>query len=111
MMNYSAENLKAQGSLDGMWSFNNGFIIFNHIYLLKYELLNPTISSYDTDEITKKIHNERYQTANLVSNLSSITNSVEAEYVMKNVAQYNFFFHSKLKTPLAFQETVRLKNL
>lgn len=53
---------------------------------------------------------ERFQTASSISRLTRpLTSSVEPNYIAANLAQYNFYFYSKIKTPLAYQETVSYK--
>ena len=72
-----------------------------------YEQLKLIKSSFDTNEIDEEIHKERFQTSTLVSEITtSLSTSTAPEYVATNLAQYNFYFYSKIKTPLAYQETV-----
>ena len=53
---------------------------------------------------------ERFRTASTMSRLTKpLTSSVDPDYIAANLAQYNFYFYSKIKTPLAYQETVSNK--
>ena len=83
LLNQSQDNLKTQGTLDGTWDFN----------------------SFDSEEITKEIFEDRFRSAELANNTPAVLRSDEtADYVGSNLKQYNFYFYTSLKTPLAYQE-------
>lgn len=83
LLNQSQDNLKTQGTLDGTWDFN----------------------SFDSDEITQEIHDDRFRSAELANTTpNSLTTDNSPEYVANNLKQYNFYFYTSLKTPLAYQE-------
>lgn len=83
LLNQSQDNLRTQGTLDGTWDYN----------------------SFDSDEISKEIFDDRYRSAELVNiTPSSLTAEASVDYVAKNLKQYNFYFYTSLKTPLAYQE-------
>ena len=51
------------------------------------------------------IFNDRFRSAQLVNSpLQDLTSEESAEYVGSNLKQYNFYFYTSLKTPLAYQE-------
>lgn len=84
LLNQSQDNLKTQGTLDGSWDFN----------------------SFDSDEITKEIFEDRFRSAEQANDVpSSLTTEADGNYVAQNLKQYNFYFYTSLKTPLAYQET------
>ena len=83
LLNQSQDNLKTQGTLDGTWDYN----------------------SFDSDEITKEIFDDRFRSAELANNpAGSLRADVDGDYVAENLKQYNFYFYTSLKTPLAYQE-------
>ena len=89
-MNQSQDNLKTQGTLDGIWDYN----------------------SFDSDEISKEIFDDRFRSAELASinPLDEIeerkdnNGQIDEDYVAQNLKQYNFYFYTSLKCPLAYQE-------
>ena len=84
LLNQSQENLKTQGTLDGTWDYN----------------------SYDSDEITKEIVEDRFKDATPINEVSvTMETKEEKEYVVSELKYYDFFFYTGLKTPLAYQET------
>ena len=84
LLNQSQENLKTQGTLDGTWDYN----------------------SYDSDEITKAIVEDRFKNATPVNEVSvTMETKEEGAYVYSELKYYDFFFYTGLKTPLAYQET------
>ena len=84
LLNQSQENLKTQGTLDGTWDYN----------------------SYDSDEITKEIVEDRFKNAELINEVAVSMEATETkEYVSSQLKYYDFFFYTGLKTPLAYQET------
>jgi len=83
LLNQSQDNLRTQGTLDGTWDYN----------------------SYDSDEITTEIVNDRFRSAELANTIqNSLTTEEDTDYVAANLKQYNFYFYTSLKTPLAYQE-------
>ena len=83
LLNQSQENLRMQGTLDGTWDFN----------------------SFDSDEITKEIVEDRFRSAELANDTpNSLTTDEDPIYVGDNLKQYNFYFYTSLKTPLSYQE-------
>ena len=83
LLNQSQDNLRTQGTLDGTWDYN----------------------SFDSDEITTEIVNDRFRSAELANTTqNSLTTEEDSDYVASNLKQYNFYFYTSLKTPLAYQE-------
>ena len=83
LLNQSQDNLRTQGTLDGTWDYN----------------------SFDSDEITTEIVNDRFRSAELANTTqNSLTTEEDTDYVASNLKQYNFYFYTSLKTPLAYQE-------
>jgi hypothetical protein len=83
LLNQSQESLRMQGTLDGTWDFN----------------------SFDSDEITKEIVEDRFRSAELANDTpNSLTTDEDPNYVGDNLKQYNFYFYTSLKTPLSYQE-------
>ena len=84
LLNQSQENLKTQGTLDGTWDYN----------------------SYDSDEITKEIVEDRFKNATQINEVSvTMETTEEIEYIGTELKYYDFYFYTGLKTPLAYQET------
>ena len=83
LLNQSQDNLKTQGTLDGNWDYN----------------------SFDSDEITKEIVEDRFRSAkNTVNTPSSLDATDTDDYVAANMKQYHFHYYTSLKTPLAYQD-------
>lgn len=83
LLNQSQENLKTQGTLDGTWDYN----------------------SYDSDEITKALVEDRFRSATKFNEVSLVMETTEeTDYVAGELKYYDFYFFTGLKTPLAYQE-------